>query len=115
MLHNSLGYVFGYTGAMLAGLDESARRTIAIEVGLQNGGMASGLAVNVLKSSDAALASALFGPWMNISGSLLASWWRSRPTAATPDPSHAGSGAEPALPGPAVHVGASAPDEGRAE
>lgn len=82
VLHNSLGYLFGYTGALLAGLDESARRTIAIEVGLQNGGMASGLAVNVLKSSDAALASAIFGPWMNISGSVLASWWRSRPAAA---------------------------------
>ena len=79
VLHNGLGYVFGYWGARLAGLDESARRTVAIEVGLQNGGMASGLAVNVLQSTDAALSSAIFGPWMNISGSLLASWWRSRP------------------------------------
>jgi BASS family bile acid:Na+ symporter len=32
----------------------------------------------VLKSSDAALASAIFGPWMNISGSVLASFWRKR-------------------------------------
>ncbi|MEZ6061031.1 MAG: bile acid:sodium symporter family protein [Planctomycetaceae bacterium] len=79
VIHNSVGYVLGYYGAAIAGLDESARRTVAIEVGLQNGGMASGLAVNVLKSSDAALASAIFGPWMNISGSVLASWWRSRP------------------------------------
>jgi BASS family bile acid:Na+ symporter len=81
VLHNAAGYTLGYWGARLAGLDESARRTVAIEVGLQNGGMASGLAVDVLKSSDAALASAIFGPWMNISGSLLASWWRARPPA----------------------------------
>jgi BASS family bile acid:Na+ symporter len=46
---------------------------------MQNGGMASGLAMSVLKSADAALAPAIFGPWMNISGSILASWWRKRP------------------------------------
>lgn len=90
VLHNAAGYLLGYWGARLAGLDESSRRTVAIEVGLQNGGMASGLAINVLGSSDAALASAVFGPWMNISGSLLASWWRGRPTGNGddgPDPS----------------------------
>jgi BASS family bile acid:Na+ symporter len=81
IIHNGLGYVLGYWGARLAGMDESTRRTVAIEVGLQNGGMASGLAVNVLQSTDAALSSAIFGPWMNISGSILASWWRSRPPA----------------------------------
>ncbi|MCA9216578.1 MAG: bile acid:sodium symporter family protein, partial [Planctomycetales bacterium] len=55
IIHNGLGYMFGYYGAMLAGLPESDRRTVAIEVGLQNGGMASGLAVNVLGNADAAL------------------------------------------------------------
>ncbi len=79
VLHNGMGYVLGYWGAWLLGLEESDRRTVAIEVGLQNGGMASGLAVNVLHSTDAALGPAIFGPWMNISGSMLASWWRSRP------------------------------------
>ncbi len=83
VLHNAAGYLLGYWGAAAAGLDEAARRTVAIEVGLQNGGMASGLAVNVLKSSDAALAAAIFGPWMNISGSVLASWWRERAPAAS--------------------------------
>ncbi len=80
VLHNAAGYVFGYGGAWLLRLDESTRRTVAMEVGLQNGGMASGLAVSVLGSSDAALAPAIFGPWMNVSGSMLASWWRSRRT-----------------------------------
>jgi BASS family bile acid:Na+ symporter len=50
-----------------------------MEVGMQNGGMASGIAIDVLKSTSAALAPAIFGPWMNVSGSLLAGWWRRRP------------------------------------
>jgi bile acid:Na+ symporter, BASS family len=79
MLHNTIGYILGYFGARRFGLDEIAARTVAFEVGLQNGGMASGLAINVLKSSDAALAPAIFGPWMNISGSALASYWRNKP------------------------------------
>jgi bile acid:Na+ symporter, BASS family len=79
MLHNTIGYVLGYFGAKRFGLDEVVARTVAFEVGLQNGGMASGLAINVLKSSDAALAPAIFGPWMNISGSALASYWRGKP------------------------------------
>ncbi len=66
ILHNSAGYVLGYAGARLVGLDESTRRTVAIEVGLQNGGMASALAVNTLQSAQAAMAPAIFGPWMNI-------------------------------------------------
>jgi BASS family bile acid:Na+ symporter len=79
VVHNAVGYFLGYWGAALAGLDEPTRRTVALEVGMQNGGMASGLAIEVLKSSNAALAAAIFGPWMNISGSILASWWRGRP------------------------------------
>ncbi len=79
ILHNTTGYVLGYWGAKLLGLNETACRTVAIEVGLQNGGMASGLAINVLKSPSAALAPAIFGPWMNVSGSVLATWWHRRP------------------------------------
>jgi len=48
---------------------------MALEVGLQNGGMATGLAFNVLHSPAAALASATFGPWSAITSSALASWW----------------------------------------
>jgi BASS family bile acid:Na+ symporter len=53
-------------------------RTVAFEVGLQNGGMATGLAFNVLHSPSAALASATFGPWSAITSSALASWWSRR-------------------------------------
>jgi len=69
----------GYWGARLLRLDQTACRTVAIEVGLQNGGMASGLAITVLNSAKAAMAPAIFGPWMNVSGSILATWWHSRP------------------------------------
>jgi BASS family bile acid:Na+ symporter len=78
-LHNGAGYALGYWGARLARLDESSCRAVAMEVGMQNGGMASGIAIDVLKSTSAALAPAIFGPWMNVSGSLLAGWWRRRP------------------------------------
>lgn len=79
VLHNIAGYCLGYLGARFARLDECSCRTVAIEVGLQNGGMATALAINTLKDPLTALAPAIFGPWMNISGSMLASWWASHP------------------------------------
>ena len=79
VIHNAIGYLFGYYGARALGLGEKNSRTVALEVGLQNGGMASGLAIKVWQSSMAALPSAIFGPWMNMSGAMLASWWASRP------------------------------------
>ena len=92
IIHNSIGYVLGYLGARAVGLSETDSRTVAFEVGMQNGGMAVGLASNVLKSSDAALGPAIFGTWMNISGSTLASWWRER----TPPGETGAAGPEPA-------------------
>lgn len=76
ILHNGLGYVLGYWATRLCGLDRDSCRTIAIEVGLQNGGMASGLAGVMGKLATVGLAAAIFSPWMNISGSLLANYWR---------------------------------------
>jgi BASS family bile acid:Na+ symporter len=77
-LHNASGFVLGYWGARLLGLEENVRRTVSIEVGMQNGGMAAALAANVLQSSGAALAPALFGPWMNFTGGVLTAFWRAR-------------------------------------
>lgn len=74
--HNATGYLLGYWGGRLAGLNEVDSRTTALEVGIQNGGMATGLAFDVLKSPAAALGSAVFGPWSAITSSTLASWWR---------------------------------------
>jgi len=78
-IHNFAGYLLGYWGAKLMRLSPEDARVVAIEVGMQNGGMGSALAINVLKSADAALAPAIFGPWMNVTGSALASFWRRRP------------------------------------
>lgn len=78
ILHNSAGYFFGYWLGRLARLESQSCRTVAFEVGLQNGGMGSGLAAAMGKLSTMGLASAVFSPWMNISGSLLANGWRRR-------------------------------------
>lgn len=79
ILHNTGGYFLGYWGSRAAGLTESEARTVSIEVGMQNAGMAAGLAVSVLRSAEAGLAAAAFATVMNVSGALLASWWRGRP------------------------------------
>jgi BASS family bile acid:Na+ symporter len=79
VVHNAVGYVLGYWASRAARLDERTCRTVAFEVGMQNGGMATALAMNVLSSAKAALAPAIFGTWMNVSGSVLANWWHGRP------------------------------------
>jgi BASS family bile acid:Na+ symporter len=76
--HNATGYVLGFWVARAAGLNHTDSRTVALEVGMQNGGMATGLAFGVLKSPAAALASAVFGPWSVVTSSMLASWWSRR-------------------------------------
>jgi BASS family bile acid:Na+ symporter len=78
-LHNVAGYFFGYWLSRAAGLDRNSARSVAFEVGLQNGGMASGLAGAMGKLGTVGLAAAIFSPWMNISGSVLANYWRKRP------------------------------------
>jgi BASS family bile acid:Na+ symporter len=79
IVHNFIGYSLGYWAARAVRLDRRTSRTVAFEVGMQNGGMATGLAMSVLNSTKAALAPAIFGPWMNISGSVLATWWHRKP------------------------------------
>lgn len=78
LLHNALGYSLGYSISRLLGLKEQDCRTIALEVGMQNGGLASGLALQMGKVATVGLAPAVFGPLMNITGSTLASWWKTK-------------------------------------
>jgi bile acid:Na+ symporter, BASS family len=75
LMHNLLGYLLGYWGGRLFGMAEQDCRTIAIEVGLQNAGLASGLALAMGKVGTVGVAAALFGPIMNTTGSILATWW----------------------------------------
>lgn len=77
-IHNSFGYLLGYWSGRLFKLPEKDCRTIAIEVGMQNAGLASGIAKEMGKIATVGLAAAVFGPLMNITGSALASWWHNR-------------------------------------
>jgi bile acid:Na+ symporter, BASS family len=79
LIHNVSGYTIGYWIGRLCKMNERDCRTIAIEVGMQNGGLASGLARAMGKMATVGLAPAVFGPLMNITGSILASWWHRRP------------------------------------
>jgi BASS family bile acid:Na+ symporter len=94
LLHNLSGYTLGYTLSWLVGMPEKDRRTIAFEVGMQNGGLASGLALQMGKIATVGLAPAIFGPLMNITGSVLANWWRGKPIKEdlSPNPSLLGAG-----------------------
>jgi BASS family bile acid:Na+ symporter len=77
-IHNTSGYFFGYWFGRVLKLGERDCRTIAIEVGMQNGGLASGLAEKLGKAATMGLAAAVFGPFMNITGSILASYWHKK-------------------------------------
>ncbi|MFM1913982.1 MAG: hypothetical protein RIR51_1835, partial [Bacteroidota bacterium] len=77
-LHNTLGYLLGYHVARLFKLPEPDRRTIAIEVGMQNAGLASGIAISMNKVATLGVAAVVFGPLMNITGSTLANYWKDK-------------------------------------
>ncbi|WP_082632331.1 bile acid:sodium symporter family protein [Algoriphagus resistens] len=79
VVHNLAGYMLGYWASRLLRLSEKDCRTIAIEVGMQNGGLASGIAKEMGKIATVGLAPAVFGPLMNVTGSILASYWHKKP------------------------------------
>jgi BASS family bile acid:Na+ symporter len=78
-IHNALGYLFGYWLSRSLGVNRTGARTISFEVGLQNCGMASGIAAQLDMLGTMGLAAAVFSPWMNVTGSILANYWRKRP------------------------------------
>jgi BASS family bile acid:Na+ symporter len=78
-IHNTMGFFLGYWSGRLLKFPEKDCRTISLEVGMQNAGLASGLALTMGKMATAGLAPAIFGPMMNITGSFVSSWWHSRP------------------------------------
>lgn len=77
VLHNGLGYLLGYGAAALFRMPVPSRRTTAIEVGMQNSGLATSLAKTYL-TPEAALPGAVFSVWHNVSGALLAAILRRR-------------------------------------
>ena len=77
VLHNVFGLTLGYLMAKLFRLDSKKSRTVAIEVGMQNSGMAASLAVLYFNPA-AAIPGAIFSVWHNISGSLIANYFSRR-------------------------------------
>jgi len=75
VLHNAFGLIAGYGIPLLLKYDEKTCRTVCIEVAMQNSGLSVALAIKYF-SITAALPGALFSIWHNISGSLLAFYWR---------------------------------------
>lgn len=73
VLHNGLGYVVGYLAAKLFKMNLAKRKCLAIEVGMQNSGLGVALAtVHFATMPLAALPSAIFSFWHNISGPIVA-------------------------------------------
>ena len=73
-LHNGFGLLLGYLTAMAMGLNETDRRAISLEVGMQNSGLGVALATAHF-SQLAALPSVWGAIWHNISGTILATIW----------------------------------------
>jgi BASS family bile acid:Na+ symporter len=73
LAHNVLGLVLGFYAARLLGFDKVICRTIAIEVGMQNSGLATALALKFF-APVSALPGAIFSIWLNITGSIFASF-----------------------------------------
>jgi BASS family bile acid:Na+ symporter len=78
LIHNLAGYTMGYWISRLLGVKEKDCRTISLEVGMQNAGLASGLALLMGGMASIGLAPAIFGPVMNVTGSSLATWWHGK-------------------------------------
>jgi BASS family bile acid:Na+ symporter len=79
LIHSTAGFGLGYFVCRSLGRDQLTSRTIALEVGLQNSGMAAGLAESLGKVATLGLVPIVFGPVMNIIASALANWWRTHP------------------------------------
>lgn len=74
ILHNCFGLALGYGMAKICHLNSKKARTVSIEVGMQNSGMAASLAVMYFNPA-AAIPGAIFSVWQNISGSLVANFF----------------------------------------
>ena len=73
MLHNLCGYALGYLTGRVLGLSRAQMRTLSIEVGMQNSGLATSLAtVHFAAMPLAAVPGAVFSVWHNISGAVYA-------------------------------------------
>ena len=75
IFHNLLGFIFGYYSCYFLNLDKKTSRTIAIEIAMQNSGLATALAIKYF-GAVSAVPAAFYSVWHNISGSLIANFWK---------------------------------------
>ena len=76
ILHNLLGYFFGYLIGVLFKMDLPRKKAVAIEIGMQNSGLATTLAGSAFPNlTMATVPGAVFSVWHNISGAILAGWF----------------------------------------
>lgn len=98
ILHNLLGYALGYLTGRATKRSDKQSRTMAVEVGMQNSGLAAGLAAQYF-TPEAALPAAIFSTWHNVSGAIFAAISRRNPPAddhdAAGNPVDAQAAAEP--------------------
>lgn len=80
ILHNLLGYALGYLTGRATKRSDKQSRTMAVEVGMQNSGLAAGLAAQYF-TPEAALPAAIFSTWHNVSGAIFAAISRRNPPA----------------------------------
>lgn len=74
ILHNLIGLIGGYGSAVAYRFDQKRRRTLSLEVGMQNAGLGAVLALKHF-SSQTAVPPALFATWCIITASFLAAAW----------------------------------------
>lgn len=75
ILHNLMGLILGYYACHLLNLDKKTKRTIAIEIAMQNSGLAAVIAVKYFGALSA-IPAAIYSIWHNVSGSVIASYWK---------------------------------------
>ena len=98
LIHNLSGFTLGYWMSKALRLSERDCRTVALEVGMQNGGLALGLAKEMGKAATMGLAGIIFSSLHNITGSILASYWHNRPPADQEEVPESGSVSKPINP-----------------
>lgn len=75
ILHNLLGYLLGFSFSKLMKMKTPQQKAITFEVGMQDSALASTLAISFFEPASA-IAAVMFSVWHNISGSILASFWK---------------------------------------
>ena len=77
VLHNAFGYLAGLTLGLILKFGPAKTKALSVEIGMQNSGLATGLAQHVFATAPlAAVPGAIFSVWHNISGAILAEFYK---------------------------------------